>query len=186
MSILVVAVAKNLPIFWLNSRRLEGPCLQNYQNPIQTRVWGPRLVATYRAILRYYRCDTPYRAILFKGGEHSPKMVRYPPLVLNFTQTHPCDTPFCNVSRDNCAIPHKNKHENSFAILSLQVSRDMKSIAAGPLRRDKMHGNFGGFPRRANGNNQMQQTRPELQDGLGFESCRAIKYRTGPFWKRFW
>ena len=26
------------------------------------------LVAPYRAILRYYRCDTPYRAILLKGG----------------------------------------------------------------------------------------------------------------------
>ena len=26
------------------------------------------LVAPYRAILRYYRCDTPYRAIPFKGG----------------------------------------------------------------------------------------------------------------------
>ena len=69
------------------------------------------LVAPYCAIMRYYRCDTPYRAILLKGGQHSHKMVRYPPLVLNFTQTHPCDTPFCNISRDNCAIPHKNKHE---------------------------------------------------------------------------
>ena len=28
----------------------------------------------------------------------------------------------------------KNKHRESFAILSLQVSRDMKSIVAGPLR----------------------------------------------------
>ena len=28
---------------------------------------GRCLVAPYRAILRYYRCDTPYRAILFKG-----------------------------------------------------------------------------------------------------------------------
>ena len=46
------------------------------------------LVAPYRAILRYYRCDTPYRAILFKKGEHSPNMVRYPPLVLSFTQAH--------------------------------------------------------------------------------------------------
>ena len=27
-----------------------------------------RLVAPYRAILRYYRCDTPYRAIPVKGG----------------------------------------------------------------------------------------------------------------------
>ena len=26
------------------------------------------LVAPYRAILRYYRCDAPYRAILFQGG----------------------------------------------------------------------------------------------------------------------
>ena len=25
------------------------------------------LEAPYRAILQYYRCDTPYRAILFKG-----------------------------------------------------------------------------------------------------------------------
>ena len=37
------------------------------------------LVAPYRAILRYYRWDTPYRAILFQGGLHSPKMVRRPP-----------------------------------------------------------------------------------------------------------
>ena len=28
----------------------------------------PPLVAPYRAILRYYRCDTPYRAILFQGS----------------------------------------------------------------------------------------------------------------------
>ena len=40
----------------------------------------------YRAILRYYRCDTPYRAILFKGGRYSPKMVRYPLVALSFTQ----------------------------------------------------------------------------------------------------
>ena len=60
-------------------------------------------------------------------------MVRDPPLVLSFTQAHLCDTPFCNVSRDNCAIPQKKQARKSFAILSLQVSRDMKSIAAGPL-----------------------------------------------------
>ena len=37
--------------------------------------------------------------------------MRCPLLVLSFTQAHQCDTPFCNISRDNCAIPHKNKHE---------------------------------------------------------------------------
>ena len=29
-------------------------------------------------------------------------------LVLSFTQAHPCDTPFCNTSRDSWVIPHKN------------------------------------------------------------------------------
>ena len=59
-------------------------------------------------------------------------MVRYPPLVLSFAQAHLCDTPFCYISRDNCAIPLKTSTK-SFARLLLQVSRDMKSIAAGPL-----------------------------------------------------
>ena len=62
-------------------------------------------------------------------------MVRYPPLVLNFAQTHPCDTPFCNVSRDNCAIPHKNKHEKVLRYYRYKHRADMKSIASGPLSR---------------------------------------------------
>ena len=56
-----------------------------------------------------------------------------PPLVPSFTQTYQCDTPFCNISRDTCAIPQENKHKKN-AILSLKVSRNMKSIATGPLR----------------------------------------------------
>ena len=51
--------------------------------------------------------------------------MRDPPLAPTFTQAHLCDTPVCNISRDDCAIPHKTKHKY-FAILSLQVSRDMK------------------------------------------------------------
>ena len=34
-----------------------------------------------------------------------------PPLVLSSTEAHLCDTPLCSVSRENCAIPHQNKHE---------------------------------------------------------------------------
>ena len=51
------------------------------------------LVAPYRAILRYYRCDTPYRAILFQGGCTPPKW---------------CDTPpwYLVSHRHICAIPH--------------------------------------------------------------------------------
>ena len=72
------------------------------------------LVAPYRVILPYYRCDTPYCAMLFKGDQHSPKMVRYPPLVLRLTQTHLCNTPSCDISRDKCAIPHKKKSTEEF------------------------------------------------------------------------
>ena len=51
-------------------------------------------MAPYRTIARYHRCDTPYRAIPFQGGQHSPKMMRYPPfLALSFTRAHLCDTP---------------------------------------------------------------------------------------------
>ena len=51
------------------------------------------LVAPYRAILRYYRCDTPYCAILFRGGITPPKW---------------CDTPpwYLVLHRHICAIPH--------------------------------------------------------------------------------
>ena len=61
-----------------------------------------------------------------QGGQHSPKMVRYPLLALSFTQAHLCDTLVCNLSRDACAIPHKNKHHKHFAIIKLQVLQDMQ------------------------------------------------------------
>ena len=50
----------------------------------------------------------------------------------SFTQAHLCHAPFCNVSRDNWAIPIKQARE-SLAILALQVSQDMESLAVGPL-----------------------------------------------------
>ena len=34
-----------------------------------------------------------------------------PPLLMSFTQAHLCDTPCCNVWRDICVMPQKNKHE---------------------------------------------------------------------------
>ena len=52
------------------------------------------LVSTYHAILRYYCCDIPYCAILWKGSQHPPKLCDTPPpLVLSFSQAY-------------CAIPH--------------------------------------------------------------------------------
>ena len=38
------------------------------------------LEAPYRVRLRYYRCGTPYRAILLEGGWQLPRKVRCPPL----------------------------------------------------------------------------------------------------------
>ena len=64
----------------------------------------------------------------------SPKMVRYTHLVLSFTQAHLCDTPFCNISRDNCAIPHKNKHKRVLRYYRCKYRAILKSIATGPLR----------------------------------------------------
>ena len=55
--------------------------------------------------------NTPFRAILFGEVSTPPKGCDTPPLALSFTQAHLCDTPFCNVSRNSCAMPHKNKHE---------------------------------------------------------------------------
>ena len=50
-------------------------------------------------------------------------MVRYPPLILGFTQAHLCDIPFRNVSRDNCAIPHENKHERVCDTIATSIAR---------------------------------------------------------------
>ena len=62
---------------------------------------SPSPVAPYRAILRYYRCNTPYRAILFKEVSTPQNWCDTPTLVLSFTQALLCDTPFCNLSRDS-------------------------------------------------------------------------------------
>ena len=51
------------------------------------------LVAPYRAILRYYRCDTPYRAIVFQGGLALPQLVRYPPPWYLVLHRHICAIP---------------------------------------------------------------------------------------------
>ena len=45
-------------------------------------------------------------------------MVCYPPLRLSFTQAHLCDTPFDDISRNNCGIPYKKQTRKSFVIAS--------------------------------------------------------------------
>ena len=52
-------------------------------------------------------------------------MARYTPWYLSFTQAHDdlCDTPFCYISRDNCAIPNKNKHENVCDTIATSIAQ---------------------------------------------------------------
>ena len=75
------------------------------------------LVAPYHAILRYYRCDAPYRAILFQED------YRYPLLVLSFAQAHLCDTPFCYISRTSCAIPIKSSTKEFRDPIATSIAR---------------------------------------------------------------
>ena len=80
---------------------------------------GPISRDTAILLLRY-----PISRDTFQARSAVPqKRVRYPPLVLSFAQAHLCDTPFCNVSRDYCAIPHKNKHERVCDTIATSIAR---------------------------------------------------------------
>ena len=116
------------------SPRSPPMCLPQFskQGSAPTLGWA-RLVAPYRAILRYYHRDTPYRAILFKGCKQAHKMVRSPhPLALS-------------LHRHICAIPHfatyraiivryriKTSTQEFCDTITTSIAR-YESIAAGPL-----------------------------------------------------
>ena len=62
-------------------------------------------------------------------------MVRYPPPWYLVSHRHICAIPhFATYRAIIVRYPPQKQARNNFAILSLQVSRDMKSIATGPLR----------------------------------------------------
>ena len=142
-STLGVCPPKTLSIQWRRVPRCSVACCDPMYD-LELR-WSSRgcgqkdsivystLVAPYRAILRYYRCDTPYRAILSRLPQQSPNRVRYPPLGAFFYTDISVRYPILqHIARYLCDTPGKQARK-SFAILSLKVSRDMKSIAAGPL-----------------------------------------------------
>ena len=58
--------------------------------------------------------------------------MQYPPLALSFTQAHLCYSQFATYHAVILRRPIKQTRKR-FAILSLQASRDMRRIAAGPL-----------------------------------------------------
>ena len=72
--------------------------------------------------------------ILSQPSQQSPKRVRYPPLGAFFYTDISVRYPILqHIARYLCNAPGKQARKH-FAILSLKVSRDMKSIATGPLR----------------------------------------------------
>ena len=115
-----------------NQKALQTPCgrLSSHSGPLlPTLVF---LVAPYRPILGYYRCDTPYRTIPFQGGSCFPEMVRHPPWYLA-SHRHICAIPHLPTYHSIIVwYPMKTRRKSS-AILSPKASCDMESIAAWPL-----------------------------------------------------
>ena len=69
----------------------------------------------------------------FREISHSPKIVRYPLWCLA-SHRRTCAIPILqHIAWLLCGTPQRQA-QNNFAILSLQASRDMRSIAAGPRR----------------------------------------------------
>ena len=50
-------------------------------------------------------------------------MVRYPPLVISFTQAHLCDTPFCNILRDHLRYPTKTSTKSFCDTIAASIAR---------------------------------------------------------------
>ena len=95
-------------------------------------MWPEVLEASYCAILRYYRCDTPHCATLCKRRYHSPKIVRHPPWYLVFTQAHLCDAPFATYRAIVVRYPIKTSTKEFCDTIATNIAR-YESIAAGPL-----------------------------------------------------
>ena len=57
-------------------------------------------------------------------------------MVPSFTQASLCNTPLFNISRDNCAINHKDKHERVLQYdryKPLSASLDLQAVSPGTL-----------------------------------------------------
>ena len=92
-----------------HSQRLEAeisPSAGNYH--IITREGDPpNLGGPISRDIAILSLRYPVSRDTFQGRSAVPQIGAItPPLALSFTQAHLCDTPFCYVSRDNCAIPH--------------------------------------------------------------------------------
>ena len=87
------------------------------------RVGG--LVAPYRAILRYYRCDTGPRIAPYflREVSSSPIWCDTSLLVLSFTQAHLCDTPFATYRAIIVRYPTKTSTKEFCDTIATSIAR---------------------------------------------------------------
>ena len=87
------------------------PCQGMPTHVVAHSVELDRLVAPYRAILRYYRCDTPNRAILSREFNSPPKWCDTPPPWHLVSHRHICAMPnFATYRAIIVQYPIKNEH----------------------------------------------------------------------------
>ena len=92
-------------------------------------IFAPRHQGVSFGPLGYYRCDTPYRAILFQGILHSPTMLRYPPWYL-VSHRHLCAIPLLqHIARELCDTPTKTSTKYFCDTIAACIAR----FAIGPL-----------------------------------------------------
>ena len=114
----------------------EGVLAEGVSCKLDKRVWrmpeSSGLVAPYRAILRWYRCDTPIARYFLSHPSNPPTACDTPVGALFYTDISVRYPTLQHIARYSCDTPGKQAHK-CFTILSLKASRVMKSIAAGPL-----------------------------------------------------
>ena len=81
--------------------------------PMSCSTWrrtGPQFKAEISLVL--LRVFPPFFPRDFRGSSrNNPKWYDNPLLLFGFTQPHLCDAPFCDVSRNGCAILHKTNEK---------------------------------------------------------------------------
>ena len=87
------------------------PTLQEADEVCVVKGWYLNFGGPILQALRNYRYDTPYGAMPFQGGVHSPKWCDTPSWHLVSHRGASVRYPICSIWCDNCAIPHNDKPE---------------------------------------------------------------------------
>ena len=101
----------------------KTPKQPNYLEIVENEVASDQLSGPISRDIAILSLRYPISRDTFSGRLALPQNGAIPPLVLSFTQAHLCDTPFCNISRDNCAIPHKTSTKELCDTIAASLAR---------------------------------------------------------------